>query len=56
MGGRPGVGDPNEAPPPLGAERGSGRAGKLAEPLGPGAHCYAFRMNGLRGACAVRLS
>lgn len=56
MGGRPGVGDPNEAPPPLGAERGSGRAGKLAEPLGPGAHCYAFRMNGLRGACAVQLS
>lgn len=38
------------------AERGSGRASQLSEPLGPGAHCYAVRMNGLRGACAVGLS
>lgn len=32
------------------------RAGELAEPQGPRAHCYAVRMNGLRGACAVGLS
>lgn len=43
MGHRPGMRDPS-------------RAEELAESLGPGAHCYAVRMNGLRGACAVDLS
>lgn len=32
----------------FGAERGLGPNWEAAEPLGPGAHCYAVRMNGLR--------
>lgn len=45
------AGGSGEAKLPLGPGPGGGARGTV----GPGAHCYAVRMNGLRGACAVGL-
>lgn len=45
------AGGSSEAKLPLGLGPGGGARGAV----GPGAHCYAVRMNGLRGACAVGL-
>lgn len=44
------AGGSGEAKLPPGPGPGGGARGAV----GPGAHCYAVRMNGLRGACAVR--